>query len=71
MSTSDQGNKDDVPVNEALEESFPASDPAARATPHREDQMSAIQGDKITVSTWIMVAVAVILFIGLVTMHYW
>lgn len=61
------GNED---VNEAVEESFPASDPPAYSTPHAEHQQAAAMGNRISPVTWVMMALAAALLIWLVSLAF-
>jgi hypothetical protein len=57
-------------VNEAVEESFPASDPPAYSTPHAEYQAASVAGAHVAPITWVMVAIAVILPLWLLSQAF-
>jgi|GEM_PF-3890938 len=68
-----QNNKpDNGDINEAVEESFPASDPPSFSTPHAEYQAASTKNRKggISPGTWVMVAIAALLLIALISLAF-
>jgi hypothetical protein len=66
----DQKPTESQKVNEAVEESFPASDPPAYSTPHAEYQAASETSRRVSPGTWVMVVIAAILLIALISLAF-